>query len=123
MQGYADSTKTHFPRNSIMPAYDLAKIQTAEPMQGFQGKFIHSEFMTFVHWDIEAGAKLPVHSHPHEQVANIISGEFELIIDGETHLLKSGSVAVIPPNAVHSGKSLTKCYIIDVFHPIREDYR
>ncbi len=106
-----------------MPSFDLAEIQPREPMPGFLGKFVHSEFMTFVHWDIEEGAELPVHSHPHEQVANVIKGEFELTIDGETNLLKSGSIAVIPPNAVHSGKALTKCAIIDVFYPIREDYR
>jgi hypothetical protein len=23
----------------------------------------------------------------------------------------------------HSGKALTKCYIIDPFYPVREDYR
>ncbi len=106
-----------------MPVQELTKIQGREPMPGFLGKFVHSEFMTFAHWDIEEGAELPEHSHPHEQVANVISGEIELIIDGESHLLNSGSIAVIPPNALHSGKAITACRIIDVFYPIREDYR
>ncbi len=106
-----------------MPAIDLSEIQTREPMPGFLDKFVHSEFMTFAHWNIEKGAELPVHSHPHEQVANVISGEFEITINGETHLLKSGSVAVIPSNAIHSGKALTPCHIIDAFYPVREDYR
>jgi len=56
-------------------------------------------------------------------VANIIEGEFELTIDNETKILKPGDVAVIPSNAVHSGKAITDCRILDVFYPVREDYR
>ena len=79
--------------------------------------------MTFAHWDIEPGALLPEHSHVHEQVCNVIQGEFELTIDGESRVLKAGDVGIIPSNAVHSGRAVTQCHVIAVFHPIREDYR
>jgi quercetin dioxygenase-like cupin family protein len=36
--------------------------------------------------------------------------------------MKTGSVAVIPSNARHSGKAVTACRILDVFYPLREDY-
>ena len=94
-----------------------------EIMPGFHGRLVHSYNMTFVHWDIDAGASLPEHSHMHEQVVNVISGQFELTVDGETQVIKPKQVVCIPSNAAHSGKALTDCYIIDVFHPIREDYR
>ena len=79
--------------------------------------------MTFVYWDIEADASLPEHSHPHEQMTKVIEGIFELYSEGETFRLEAGSIAVIPPDKIHSGKSITACFIIDVFHPVREDYR
>ena len=79
--------------------------------------------MTFVYWTIEPGAVFPRHAHPHEQVVNLIEGEFELTIDDETRVLGPRSVAIIPSNTMHSGKALTPCRILDVFHPIREDYR
>ncbi len=79
--------------------------------------------MTIAHWTIEPDAALPDHSHPHEQVTTIIEGEFEMTINEETKVLTPGTVAVIPPNAAHSGKSLTPCRIFDVFYPVREDYR
>jgi quercetin dioxygenase-like cupin family protein len=79
--------------------------------------------MTFAHWLIQAGAVLPDHAHPHEQVANVIAGEFELTINGETQRLGPGSVGIIPRHARHSGRAITQCHIIDVFYPIREDYR
>jgi len=106
-----------------MPFVSLEELETREPMPGWQVHFVHSETMTFAHWTIEAGTALPEHRHPHEQVATILEGEFELSIDGETQVLRPGIVAVIPPNALHSGRALTPCRIIDAFHPIREDCR
>lgn len=79
--------------------------------------------MTFAYWNIRKGAPLPEHSHPHEQVANVIEGKFELKVNNESKILEPGDVAVIPPNTKHSGKAITNCKIIDVFCPVREDYK
>ena len=102
---------------------NLDELEVRGPMAGFRGRFVHSANATFAHWVVDAGAVLPVHSHHHEQVVNMISGELDLTIDGTTERLKPGSVAIIPSNAVHSGKAVTECRIIDAFYPIREDYR
>ena len=106
-----------------MPFVNLQLLTPKEIFPGFNVRFVHSRYMTFAHWSIEAGAVLPPHSHPHEQVANVIAGEFELTINGETERLGPGSVGIIPPDALHSGRALTQCHIIDAFYPIREDYR
>ena len=106
-----------------MPFVRLETLEEKEPMPGFTGRFIHSANMTVAHWTVDAGAPLPEHSHPHEQVVNVIEGEFELTINGDTTRLGLRSVAIVPSNAVHSGKALTKCRIINVFSPVREDYR
>jgi quercetin dioxygenase-like cupin family protein len=79
--------------------------------------------MTLGYWEFEPGITLPEHSHPHEQVSNIIDGVFEFTINGNIERLESGSAAVIPPDMPHSGKSITKCHIIDVFYPVREDFK
>ena len=102
---------------------DLEAVPARERMPGFHGRFIHAERVTVVHWEVEAGAVLPEHSHPHEQVSNLLDGEFEMTIDGAVRRLTAGSVAVVPSNAVHSGRALTACRFIDVFQPVREDYR
>lgn len=101
----------------------LKELDWREPFPGYRAYFVHSETMTFAHWTIAPGALIPGHSHPHEQVSNVIDGQFELTIEGVTKILGPDDVAIIPPNASHSGKALTKCRIIDVFYPIREDYR
>ena len=106
-----------------MPFLNLYELPEKQLFPGFKGRFIHSENMTLAYWDIEAGAVLPEHSHSHEQVATMIAGELELTVNGETEVLRPGSVAVIQSNAVHSGKAITVCRVIDVFYPVREDYQ
>jgi quercetin dioxygenase-like cupin family protein len=53
----------------------------------------------------------------------MIEGEFEFTVAGEKHIMKPGKVFVLPTNIPHGGRALTPCRIIDVFHPVREDYR
>ena len=107
----------------LMPFIDRDKFERRDLFPGFHGHFIHTEKMTLIHWKIDRGSLLPEHSHPHEQVVNMLSGRFELTIDGATRVLHEKMVAVIPSHAVHSGRAITDCRIIDVFYPIREDYR
>ncbi len=98
-------------------------IREIELLPGFKARMLHSERMTFVYWAITAGAVLPEHAHEHEQVCHVHEGEFELVIAGVHHRLKAGDVAVIPSQAIHSGRALTDCRVMDVFQPVRDDYR
>jgi len=106
-----------------MSTIQLEEIPEKEIVPGFFGRFIHSPNMTIAHWRIEAGAVMPAHSHPHEQVVNPIEGTFELMLDGEKLKLESGKALIIPSSVEHSGRALTDCRVIEVFHPVREDYR
>jgi quercetin dioxygenase-like cupin family protein len=101
----------------------LNDVDERELIPGFHVRFIHSGNMTMAYWDIEAGAELPLHSHPHEQVANVLEGEIEFVLGEETRIGGPGTVVVIPGDVPHSGKAVTRCRILDVFHPVREDYR
>ena len=106
-----------------MPFVDLSTLSEKEVVSGFHGKFVHSENMTTSFWRIEAGAALPEHAHVNEQVSVVVAGKFEMTLDGETLQLEKGKVAVIPANVKHSGRALTDCEIMDVFYPVRDDYR
>jgi len=79
--------------------------------------------MTFSHWTIEKGAKLPEHSHPHEQISILTKGKFGFTLSGEYKEVIPGMVVIIPSHAIHSGVALEDCEIIDIFSPVREDYR
>ncbi len=101
----------------------LSDLTPFEITRGFSARMIHTDHMTIAFVDVDAGAELPEHAHIHEQVTNLLEGEFELVLGGETMLLKPGQVVVIPSNMPHSGRALTKCRILDVFQPVREDFR
>lgn len=106
-----------------MAFLELQDIPEREFIPGFCGRAVHTENVTVMHWEIESGAELPEHSHKHEQVSNLIDGEFMMTIGGQNHLMTPGEVAVIPSGAVHSGRAITRCRFLDIFHPVREDYK
>ncbi len=106
-----------------MAFVNLKDIEQKELVPGYKVRFVHSDNMTLAYWDIDAGAALPLHSHPHEQVANVIEGKFEFTLENETRVIEPGDVVTIPSNVQHSGKAITTCRIIDVFYPVREDYK
>jgi quercetin dioxygenase-like cupin family protein len=103
--------------------HSLDDLPIREVMPGFRARFIHGDNVTLAYWNVERGAQLPAHSHPHEQAVNVLDGVFELVVDGTPHVLRKGDVFTIPGNAVHAGRALTSCWLLDVFCPIREDYR
>ena len=90
---------------------------------GYTAKLIHTDQLTVMHVTVAAGATLPEHQHPHEQITNVISGEFEMTVAGVTKICRAGDSIVTPGNTPHSGIALTDCKLIDVFNPPREDYK
>ncbi|HLW93279.1 MAG TPA: cupin domain-containing protein [Roseiarcus sp.] len=102
--------------------FEWKDIEPKTVLPGLHARFAHSGAMSFVSWEMEAGSPFPRHSHPHEQVVHMFEGELEVTVEGVTTVLKPGMVAVIPPNAVHLGRALTDCRLLDVFYPLRDDY-
>jgi quercetin dioxygenase-like cupin family protein len=100
-----------------------SELQPREVIPGFVGRFAHSERMTFALWEIAEGAILPEHDHEHEQVIHVLQGRLEVTVSGETTVLSAGLVGMVPPFARHSGRALSDCRVLDVFAPVREDYR
>lgn len=106
-----------------MPHYHLNELPEREIVPGFHGRFVHGEKFTLAHWHIEQDAVLPEHSHPHEQATQILQGELEIVMEGQTYRLTPGQVLVIPGGVAHSGRAISPCEAVDVFQPSRDDYR
>jgi len=92
-------------------------------IKGITGRYVHTKTNTFGFVEIEKGAILPEHSHFHEQTTQIIEGKLEMVIGGETKILKPGMFTIIPSNVPHSAVALTDCKVTDSFCPAREDYK
>jgi quercetin dioxygenase-like cupin family protein len=98
-------------------------VKEREVVKGIRGRFVHGDNMTVAHWNIDAGAVMPDHAHPHEQIVNVIEGEFDFTVEGKVYAAQPGFIAIVPPNVKHGGKAKTPVRILDVFYPVREDYR
>jgi quercetin dioxygenase-like cupin family protein len=101
----------------------LDDLPAREIIPGFHGRMVHTGSMTLAYWTIEAGAVLPEHQHPHEQVVNMFEGTLDLSVGGQPHRLGPGDVLVIPGNTLHSGRAVTAVRVLDVFNPERTDYK
>ena len=102
-------------RLADVSAIELAPGVTARPLFG------DGAMLNLV--ELEPGAGVPVHSHPHEQLGHVLQGELELTIAGELHVLAPGDAFQIPGGVEHAARSEVGCIVMDVFQPVREDYR
>jgi quercetin dioxygenase-like cupin family protein len=74
--------------------------------------------------EIEPGAVVEAHSHPHEQVGMVVEGEARFLVGDEERVLKPGDMYRIPGGVTHRVVALEGgLKALDIFHPIREDYR
>ncbi len=76
-----------------------------------------------VQFRIEAGAEVPVHTHPHEQVGHVISGKLRFRIGDEEREFGPGDGYAIPGEVPHGCVAIGEGVAVDSFNPVREDYR
>lgn len=106
-----------------MPELNLESLTELKLADGILARIVTADSMTIAHVRLSKGADLPEHKHVHEQVVNVIEGELELIVEGVPHRLTRGKVFTLPSNIPHAARAISDCYVIDVFHPVREDFR
>lgn len=65
----------------------------------------------------------PPHSHPHEQVTYVVSGEIIFFLGDEPSRLGPGDMIAIPPDVPHTVQLLSpQARLVDAFTPIREEF-
>lgn len=70
---------------------------------------------------LQAGARLPEHSHVHEQIATCIKGRLRLIVAGKPVEVGPGESFLLPGNVPHAAEVDVETHVIDTFSPPRED--
>lgn len=103
---------------------DLASIPTISPVPGCRMRTPAGENLMLSYLEMDDQAVVPLHSHPHEQGGILLSGTLELTIGAETRVVTAGSLFLIPPNVPHKAVAIAgPAIVLDVFSPVREDYR
>jgi quercetin dioxygenase-like cupin family protein len=74
--------------------------------------------------ELEPHAIVELHSHPHEQLGLLLEGELTFTIGDEERKLGPGDMWRIPGGVAHRVVTGDKpARALDVFHPVRDDYR
>lgn len=108
-----EPTFVHF---DAVRAFELVAGVTGRPLFGELGMINLIEF--------EAGATVPLHSHPHEQLGIVLRGMQALVVDGVARELGPLEGYVLPGSVEHSAYCGPEgALVLDVFAPVREDYR
>ncbi len=74
--------------------------------------------------EMEPGAVVELHQHPHEQMGLVLEGRARFFIGDEEKLVQPGDRFRIPGNVPHKVINLDQPFkALDAFHPVREEYR
>jgi quercetin dioxygenase-like cupin family protein len=73
--------------------------------------------------DMEPGAVVAEHEHPHDQVGMMLAGRATFFIGDEQRTLSAGDLYRIPGGVRHRVIALDEpVKVLDIFHPVREEY-
>lgn len=107
-----------------IPVTDWSKMDWQRVRAGVERKTFSSENATVSLNRLQPGHVPRPHSHPHEQIVYIISGQMDFHVGEEVHRLGPGGLMTIPPNVVHHGEVIgsEETLNLDVFTPRRSEY-
>ena len=99
-----------------LEGFQLADGVIAKPLFG------HGAMLNLV--ELEPNATVARHSHPHEQLGVVLRGSMTLVVDGTDHPLEQMDGYTLPGGVEHQGIAGPEgALVLDVFQPVREDYR
>jgi quercetin dioxygenase-like cupin family protein len=102
---------------------DLDSVPHIEIFPGVRIRTPHGKNLMLSYVQIDEGALVETHQHPHEQGGMLLRGRMELTIGDETRVLEPGEMYLIPPDTPHRARAVGgPAVALDVFSPVREDY-
>lgn len=106
-----------------MPFIDIQQLTPIEPVPGCRLRTPHGQHLMLSYLEMDAGAEIPLHHHPHEQGGILLRGRLQLTIGDETRVVEAGAMFLIPPDVPHRAVAVDgPAVVLDVFSPVREDY-
>jgi quercetin dioxygenase-like cupin family protein len=105
----------------VSPFASLEEIAPHRIWEGVLARVVPGEQVTFVVVELEAGAVVPEHAHPNEQVGVLAKGSMRFRIGGEERQLEAGGTWQIPPDVPHEVTAGPDGAVaVEVFVPARD---
>jgi quercetin dioxygenase-like cupin family protein len=109
-------SKPQFVHFDDVRAFELAAGVSARPLFGA------SVMISLVEADPDS--VVAAHSHANEQLGLVLRGLQVLVVNGVEHPLEPMDAYVVPPGVEHGARFGPEgATLLDVFHPVRHDYR
>ena len=89
---------------------------------GIGRRMLNGEAMTLAQITLAAGAAVPLHEHPNEQIATVLSGRLRFLVGDEELEVGAGESLLIPGGVPHRVDALEDSVVFDAFAPRREDW-
>ncbi|MDD2539997.1 MAG: cupin domain-containing protein [Desulfuromonadaceae bacterium] len=88
-----------------------------------QKTLVHGDKTLMVEFQLQQNATLPLHSHVHEQTGYLVTGRIRLTIGADVHDVQPGDSWCIPAGTLHGAESMEESVAVEVFSPVREEYK
>lgn len=106
-----------------MPFVSTDELPKMQLFPGAHSGLVAGQRLMLSFLEMEPGAQVPEHSHPHEQAGLMLEGKLRFRIGTEERVLVPGDAFLVPPDMVHSGEVIQgPARVLDIFSPPREDY-
>jgi quercetin dioxygenase-like cupin family protein len=110
-----------------VPAARILRLDALEPFAlaaGVHARALFGDATMLNLVELEPGAVVPQHSHPHEQMGIVLSGEIVMVFEDGEHPCHAMDAMHIPSGVEHGAHAGAEgAVVLDVFVPIREDFR
>ena len=106
-----------------MKHYRWADLAEDQVNASVRRRFVNAERMTIGRFELKAPGSLETHSHENEQVSCVLSGTVRFRFKDRDVIARGGDVVHIPSWAEHGVEILEDAVVIDVFTPIRSDWK
>jgi quercetin dioxygenase-like cupin family protein len=106
---------------------EIESTETAERTEAVDGVHLFllagGENANLQGFEIEPGAAVPEHDHPHEQLGFVVAGTLTFLVDGEEYDVGPGDTYHLAGGEPHAAENRTDETVVgyDVFSPPRDD--
>ena len=103
----------------VVPDADVEAVEAVDGVFLTQGAV--GEDTSIQRFEIEPGATVPEHDHPHEQIGMITAGAVTFVVDGAERVVEAGDTYVIPGGEPHAAANRGEEPVVgyDIFSPPR----
>jgi len=113
--------KPEFEASTFFRVSDLPAKQVLDGV-AMRSVDLDNLMMTFVEY--AAGARVPTHFHPYEQITYVLEGQLEVVIGDVHEVLGPGEGVCISPNVEHSSRPINgPAKALDAWTPVPERFK